>query len=91
MTSRLPGWEALREAAPAHVSPPPELVAKDSTRHAVAHRVFRLECVCGHATVWAATERDALSKWLNHLAEVSGLKTPHDHRRVTPGSHPRGS
>ncbi|GAB3129561.1 hypothetical protein [Glaciibacter psychrotolerans] len=91
MPSKLPTWESLREAAPEHVNPPPRFVAKDSTKHGAAHRIYRVECTCEHTTVWAATERDALSKWMNHLALVSGLKKPTNHRKVTPGSHPRSS
>ena len=91
MTNRLPGWETLRSAAPDHVRPPPKLTAKEIRKHPVAYRAFRLECACGHITVWAATEGVALSKWMNHLAVVSGVKKIQDHRKVTPGSHPRGT
>ncbi len=89
MTVPLPGWAALKAAAPDHVTPPPTVVEKPSGKHGVAHTAVRLECVCGHATVWAATREHALSKWLNHLALVSGLKPANDHRTIRPGSHPR--
>ena len=48
--NRLPEWDVLRAAAPEHVSPPPQLLAKDSRKDAVAHRAFRLACACGHTT-----------------------------------------
>ena len=89
MTRPLPAWAALKAAAPDHVTPAPTLVEKGTAKHGAEHTAVRLECVCGHATVWAATREHALSKWLNHLALVSGLKPAHDHRAVTPGSHPR--
>jgi hypothetical protein len=89
VSSRLPSWANLKAAAPDHVSPPPTVIEKGSAKHGVEHTAVRVECACGHATVWAATREQAMSKWLNHLAVASGLKPAHDHRKITPGSHPR--
>lgn len=63
----LPRWEALKEAAPGHVDPAPPLIEKASGKFGNDHTAVRLECVCGHKTVWSATQADAISKWMNHL------------------------
>jgi hypothetical protein len=83
----LPPWQVLKASAPDHVSPPPKLVTKPSSKHGIDHTAYRLECTCGHVPVWAATEEAAISKWMNHLALAAGLKKPIDHRNVRPGSH----
>ena len=89
MSSRIPSLEQLKVAAPDHVEPAPKLQEKSAGKGGVVHVAYRLECVCGHVTVWSAAPEQAVSKWMNHLALAAGLKQAVDHRKVTPGSHPR--
>ena len=86
----LPPWQILKSSAPDHVSPPPKLVTKPSSKHEIEHIAYRLECTCGHVPVWAATELAAISKWMNHLAIAAGLKKAIDHRKFGAGRTPRG-